>query len=177
MIRLTKLTDYGFVMLTQFARENGNTVKNAPEIASDASVPLPTASKILKILAREGILKAHRGVKGGYRLARPPAEITVADVISALEGPIAITECSDRPHSDCAMEAVCPVRTNWQRINHVVHDALKRISLAELSMSPPEFNKATALPSSFASADGSPPDGDGSSSADDSMNLFRKETA
>ena len=140
MIRLTKLTDYGFVMLTIFAKGEGATVHNAPEIAAEANVPLPTASKILKMLARDGLLIAHRGVKGGYRLSRPPQEITVADVIHALEGPIAITECSDHTtESDCGLRGGCPVSNNWQRINQVVFEALRRITLAELSSQDLEF--------------------------------------
>lgn len=140
MIRLTKLTDYGFVMLTLFAKGDGTSAHNAPEVASEANVPLPTASKILKMLARGGLLIAHRGVKGGYRLSRPPRDISVADVIHALEGPIAITECSDRENeSDCGLRGGCPVSSNWQRINQVVFDALRRISLAELCSSDLEF--------------------------------------
>jgi FeS assembly SUF system regulator len=138
MIRLTKLTDYGFVMLTLFARGQGRSVHNAPEIAAEANVPLPTASKILKMLARDGLLIAHRGVKGGYQLARLPQEITVSDVIQALEGPISITECSDTGVSDCGLQGLCPVSSNWQRINQVVFQALRRITLAELCS--PDFD-------------------------------------
>src|SRR5215831_15995615 len=94
MIRITRLTDYGIVLLTHFARHPERLTRNAPELAAAAHLPLPTVSKILKILAREGLLVPHRGAKGGFSLAKPATDITVAEIISALEGPIALTECS-----------------------------------------------------------------------------------
>jgi Rrf2 family protein len=90
-------------------------------------------SKILKILAREGLLVPHRGAKGGFSLARSPLEITVADIISALEGPIALTECSTHGADRCGIESLCPVSTNWQRINRAVLDALSGVTLAEMA--------------------------------------------
>ena len=88
-------------------------------------------SKILKTLAREGILLSHRGVKGGYSLAKQPASITIGDVIGALEGPIGMTECSTSPGS-CEQETSCPVRINWQRISHAVRGALQKIPLSDM---------------------------------------------
>ena len=92
MIRITKQTDYGIVLLTYLA---GHTERlfNAPELAAETHLPLPMVSKILKVLTREGMLASHRGVKGGYSLARLPEEISMAEIIAALEGPIALTEC------------------------------------------------------------------------------------
>src|SRR5690349_20359998 len=101
MIRMTRLTDYGIVLLTHFARHPERLTRNAPELAAVAHLPLPTVSKILKILAREGLLVPHRGAKGGFSLARAADEITIADVISALEGPIALTECSAHGSDRC----------------------------------------------------------------------------
>lgn len=134
MIRLTKQTDYGIVLLTRLAQAPERQF-NAPELAADARLPLPTVSKILKILAREELLVSHRGVKGGYGLARAPQEITVAEIISALEGPIAMTECIEHAPGagDCAQEQVCPNRSNWQVINAAVRDALARITLADMT--------------------------------------------
>jgi Rrf2 family protein len=88
-------------------------------------------SKVMKTLAREGILSSHRGVKGGYSLARNPERITVGEVIRVLEGPIGITECAWSPGS-CEQESVCPVRGNWLRISAAVRDALDRIPLTEM---------------------------------------------
>jgi FeS assembly SUF system regulator len=92
----------------------------------------PTVSKILKTLAREGLLVSARGAKGGYRLARPPREISLAQVIGALEGPIGMTECSSAPGL-CLQESGCSIRTNWQRINRVILQALERITLEDMT--------------------------------------------
>lgn len=131
MIRITKQTDYGIVLLTHLAAQPDRQV-NAPELAAETQLPLPMVSKILKLLVREGLLLSHRGVKGGYSLARLPAEITMAEIIACLEGPIAITECIDVA-SDCSHERLCPVRSNWQRINAAVRGALEGITLAEMT--------------------------------------------
>jgi FeS assembly SUF system regulator len=131
MIRITKQTDYGIVLLTHLAAHPDRPY-NAPELSAEARLPLPMVSKILKLLAKEGLLVSHRGVKGGYSLSRPAAEITMAEIIAALEGPIAITECVS-VESDCTHEALCPVRSNWRRINDAVRTALVGISLAEMA--------------------------------------------
>lgn len=132
MIRITKLTDYGIVLMTHLASEPEGRY-TAPDLASEAGLPLPMVSKILKLLARDGLLDSHRGVKGGYALARAPEEITVDRIIAALEGPIAITECIEHAPGDCDHEAVCPTRGNWQKINHAIRQALETITLAEMT--------------------------------------------
>ena len=131
MLRITKQTDYGIVLLTLLAQEPSRLF-TAPELAAEAQLPLPMVSKILKILAREGVVQSHRGAKGGYNLGRPPEDISVAEVISTLEGPISITECIDDTPGDCGYAASCPVRSNWNRINLAVRQALEQISLAEM---------------------------------------------
>jgi len=140
MIRITKQTDYGIVLLTYLA---GHTERlfNAPELAAETHLPLPMVSKILKVLTREGMLASHRGVKGGYSLARLPEEISMAEIIAALEGPIALTECVEVGGSDCSHQALCRVRGNWQRINEAVRGALEGISLAEMAQ--PEHQLVT----------------------------------
>jgi FeS assembly SUF system regulator len=132
MLRITKQSDYGIVLMTLFAGDGRERVHSTRDLARLAKLPLPTVSKILKALARAGLLGSHRGVKGGYRLARDPAEISVEEIIRALEGPIAITECVEAM-SDCEIEGSCPVRTNWQRINDSVRDALAAIRLSEMT--------------------------------------------
>ncbi len=133
MIRITKQTDYGIVLLTHLAAHPERTF-NAPELAAETGLPLPMVSKTLKMLTRESLLASHRGSRGGYGLAQPASEITMTRVISALEGPIAITECIDTS-GECSHERLCPTRNNWQRINQALKEALDRISLAE--MAPP----------------------------------------
>jgi FeS assembly SUF system regulator len=131
MLRVTKLADYGIVLLTHFAAHPGTY--NARDMAKVVRLPLPVVSKVLKLLARTGLLVSQRGTKGGYALALPPQEITVAAIIRALEGPIAVTECTDAVHGDCGLQTGCPVRTNWHLINLAIHRALEGITLAEMT--------------------------------------------
>jgi FeS assembly SUF system regulator len=132
MLRITKQSDYGIVLMTLFAGGEPGRVHSTRDLAKGARLPLPTVSKILKALARAGLLQSHRGVKGGYRIARDASRITVEEIIRALEGPIAITECIEEG-SDCEIEGTCPVRGNWQRINAAVKDALAAIPLSEMA--------------------------------------------
>ncbi len=137
MIRITRLTDYGIVLLSRFAGAEQGAVLSARELSSETGVPLPTTSKILKTLTRAGLLTSHRGTQGGYSLARPPEEVTVSDVIGALEGPIALTDCSGEADGTCDIELTCPVRTNWQRITDAIREALEAIPLTEMTVSFP----------------------------------------
>ena len=136
MIRLSKLADYGIVIMTHLAREPGRQ-QATPEIAAATSVPQPMAGKILKVLARADLLASHRGSRGGYGLARDPHSITVAEIIEALDGPIALTECIEAATSECKIELLCPARTNWQRINDAIRMALSGITLAEMAHAVP----------------------------------------
>ncbi len=138
MIRMSKQTDYGILLLTEFAADPAGLTLSARELSERAALPLPMVSKILKVLTRGGLLLSHRGAHGGYRLARRPNLITVADVIGALDGPFAITECVDAP-GDCRQESTCPVRTNWHLINQTVYKALANITLWDMTrpLSPP----------------------------------------
>lgn len=132
MIRITKQTDYGIVLMTHLAADP-ERLYNAPDLATEAGLPLPMVSKILKLLTRDGLLASHRGVKGGYTLSRSPVEITVDEIITSLEGPIAITECIEHSPGECEHERLCPTRGNWQLINQAVRQALERITLAEMT--------------------------------------------
>lgn len=136
MIRLSKLADYGIVMMTNMAR-HPQRQHNAAEIAAESHIPQPMASKILKGLARAGLLKSHRGAKGGYGLARAAHSITVAEVIVALDGPIALTSCIEDGPGGCEIEALCPARANWQRINDAIRNALDDITMAEMAQGLP----------------------------------------
>lgn len=131
MLRVTKLADYGIVMLTFFATHPESTFTTR-DIANSVKLPMPVVSKVLKLLSKAGLLTSQRGTKGGYGLARPPAEITVAAMIRALEGPIAVTECLGM-NRDCDLQRGCPVRTNWHLINNVIHSALEKITLAQMT--------------------------------------------
>jgi FeS assembly SUF system regulator len=132
VLRITKQTDYGIVLLSLMATEPERQF-NAPELAAEAQLPLPTVSKILKLLARDGLLVSHRGVKGGYGLSRPPGAITVAAIIGSLEGPIAITECIEDGLHECSQEGHCAVQANWQVINAAIRQALEGITLRDMA--------------------------------------------
>jgi FeS assembly SUF system regulator len=144
LIRLSKLADYGIVIMTNLARQPGRQ-HNAPEVAAQSHIPLPMASKILKSLARAGLLASHRGVKGGYGLARPAAAISVAEVIAALDGPIAVTACIEDGPGGCEIEALCPARANWHRINDAIRTALDGISMAEMAQAIPAVFRPPAI--------------------------------
>jgi FeS assembly SUF system regulator len=149
MIRMTKQADYGFVLLSRLAAPDGEVdrVANAPELAGETRLPLPMVSKILKLLARGGVVRSHRGVKGGYSLARPAAEISAADIVRALEGPVALTVCIEGSPGECELEPFCQVRGHWQQINVAIEQALARISLAELAgpLGPPAGERLIRL--------------------------------
>ena len=131
MLRLSKMTDYGTLVLAQMSRRP-DAVHTAAELSDATQVGAPTVSKLLKQLTRGGLLNSQRGANGGYALARPPAEITAADIIDAIEGHVGITECAT-DHSNCELEANCHVGTAWQRINVAIREALRDVTLMELA--------------------------------------------
>jgi FeS assembly SUF system regulator len=128
MLRLSKLADYGTQVMTYMARDQA--VHSATEVASCLGISAPTVSKILKMLVRKKLVASVLGAKGGYMLARHPKEISVAEIIDAMDGPISITECSS--NSTCERESTCSTRSNWQGINHIILDALEKVNLAEM---------------------------------------------
>lgn len=133
MLRMTKQADYGIVLMSHMAGDPGRQL-TAGELAEETQLPAPTVSKILKTLARQDLLDSHRGVKGGYSLARDTETITMAQIISALDGPIAVTECIDDAPGECSQEPLCSVRGNWQLINDAIRQALESITLAEMAL-------------------------------------------
>ena len=135
MIRISRLTDYGIVLMSHMAG-HAAAVHNAAEVARDAHLPVPTVSKLLRLLTKEGLLASHRGVKGGYGLARPAEQITVGHIVSALEGPIAITTCTTSSPGECEHEGRCPVRSHWHLINVAVRQALDSVTLADIAAHP-----------------------------------------
>jgi FeS assembly SUF system regulator len=130
MLRLSKLTDYAVVVLVRLAR--GEAVQTSPGIAAAIGIPEPTVAKVLKALAAGGFVSSQRGAHGGYRLTRPLAAIPIADVIAAIDGPIALTACVDGGIGVCEAEAVCPVRGRWDPVNEAIHQALASITLADM---------------------------------------------
>lgn len=132
MIRIGRLTDYGIVLMTQVAASPA-VDHSAAEIAAATRLPLPTVSKLLRRLTKAGLLTSHRGAKGGYSLARSAEQISIAGIIGAIEGPVALTLCTTVEHTgDCKLERRCPVRGHWQRINRAVRSALEDVTLADI---------------------------------------------
>ena len=132
MVRLGKLTDYGLVLMTCMARVDSGTLHTARDLSLESKLPLSTVSKLLKILLQSGLLISHRGVKGGYSLARQARAISVAEVIAALEGPIALTVCSTDILGLCELERSCPIKTNQRIISQVVRETLENVMLSDL---------------------------------------------
>ncbi len=142
------MADYGVILMVQLARAP-DQVTTAAEMAVSTALPGPTVSKLLKQLSRAGLLDSQRGTHGGYVLSRSIDEISVADIVSALDGPIALTECMTADGVVCEIEALCPTRTNWRQINNALVDALDSVSLAEMAR--PVF-EAAALPAARTTA-------------------------
>ncbi len=130
MLRLSKLTDYAVLVLVQLAR--GAAVQTAPGIAAATLVPEPTVAKVLKILAANGLVTSLRGARGGYRLSRPLATLPVAEVIAAIDGPIALTACVEGSPTVCEQQGSCPMSGRWLRVNEAIREALADITLAEM---------------------------------------------
>lgn len=145
MLRVTKLTDYATVVLTALAAQS-DTVLSASELAERAGLETPTVSKLLKPLAQAGLVEGFRGANGGYRLARPAADISLIEVVEAMEGPLGMTECSVH-EGNCTIEDHCGVRANWRRINDVVVEALRSVTLAQMIDGVPPPGPATPSPS------------------------------
>lgn len=131
MLRLSKMTDYALLVTDYLARRPA-AHSSMPDIAAGTHVPQATVRKILKRLADAGVVRSARGVRGGYRLAETAGDISVARIIDAMEGPVAMTECN-QPGNPCSLECHCQLRNNWIQINHWVNSFLGSITLSDLS--------------------------------------------
>jgi FeS assembly SUF system regulator len=133
MVRLGKLTDYGLVLMTCIARSDAVSLRTARDLAQESHLPLSTVSKLLKELLHCGLLVSHRGIKGGYILARDSREISVLEIIAAIEGPMALTECSTDVTGLCNLESGCPIKSNQQVINQAIRGVLEKVTLSDLA--------------------------------------------
>ena len=130
MIRMSKLTDYAIVILAHLARDDRTLTAQA--LSSRSRVPLPTVSKLCKELSRAGLLQSHRGRHGGYSLTRPPGQISVAEVVEALEGPISLTDCCSPSAEPCGIEPFCLSKETWDPVSRAVQTALRALPLSEI---------------------------------------------
>ena len=135
MLKITRLSDYAVAVLGQLASSNCD-VQTAKELAERTGLPQAAVGKILKSLARSKLVASHRGVQGGYRLAREASRVSVADVIEAVEGPVALTDCGGETSPACEFTGQCSVQANWLRINQVVRRALANISVEDMLLPP-----------------------------------------
>lgn len=131
MLRITKQADYAIVLLCHLVTDAAEGDYTARDLSVQTGISLPMVGKILKSLVHRGLLNSHRGVKGGYQLARPAESISVATIIEAMDGPIGLTTCSVHA-GECAHEGRCPSRANWSRINNAVLKSLRGISLVDM---------------------------------------------
>ena len=131
MLRISKLADYGTVVMVYLAKRP-DALCNARDIALHTHITVPMVSKLLKRLTAAGLLSSARGVAGGYRLQRPAEQISVAQIIYALEDQRGLTECS-LEHNECALQGVCHIQGNWQLISHAIESALESVSLKSLA--------------------------------------------
>lgn len=132
MIRLSRLTDYAVVLLGHMVRHPARLFA-ATDLVEHTKLPLPTVSKIMKQLARAGLVVAQRGAAGGYRLTKEPGQITVAALIEAMDGPISITDCADGGAHDCQVKNACPMTANWNRVNLAIRRALDGLTLEDMA--------------------------------------------
>ncbi len=132
-MRLTSLADYAVVMMAAAARHGGGARLSATSLADETGVPLPTAQKLMGRLAAAGLLTSARGTGGGFQLARDAAGISLADIIEAVEGPIAMTTCVDERRNDCVLDGHCQVKPHLSAVNGAVRGALQGVSLATLA--------------------------------------------
>lgn len=132
MVKLGKLTDYGLVLMTCIARNDTPSLRTARDLATESQLPIATVSKLLKALLHRGLLASQRGIKGGYVLAKDPHHISLIEIIAALEGPMALTDCSSDVSGLCNIEAGCPIKTNQRIINQAVRGVLEKITLSDL---------------------------------------------
>nr|WP_232478559.1 SUF system Fe-S cluster assembly regulator [Roseomonas rosulenta] len=150
---MSKLTDYAVVVLTRLEEADEGGVLTAPGLAARTGLAEPTVSKVLKILAQGGLVEGRRGAAGGYRLARALADIPLTDVITAIDGPIALTACVDNAAGLCDAEATCPVRGRWDPVNDAIRRALSGISIAELARAPAIVPHPEAQPRAYLAAE------------------------
>lgn len=129
MLRITKIADYGFILLAHMADQDQDLLYNAKDLSATTNIPLPTVSKVLKILTQSGILQSHQGSKGGYSLVRSASQITAAEILEAVEGPLAMTDCSSAE----GCERNCQVSPSWKKVNGTVIRALKGLTLADMA--------------------------------------------
>ena len=135
-MRLSNMADYAVVTMSAAARHCGGQRVSATDLASETGLPLPTVQKLVSLLTRAQLLRSARGAHGGLQLARPAAAITLADIVEAVEGPIAIASCCDEGRQACTLEGACAVQPHWSQVNTTLRGALAAVPLTQLARTP-----------------------------------------
>lgn len=138
MLKLSRMTDYAVVVMSQMA-DRPNSRLTASELAQSTGLPGTTVSQVLKPLTRSGLIESHRGSRGGYALNRVAENISVADIVAALDGPVALTACVEGAVTTCGVESLCPMRGGWEKVNTAIRAALESVSLADMTGSSPGY--------------------------------------
>ncbi|MBU6476070.1 MAG: Rrf2 family transcriptional regulator [Alphaproteobacteria bacterium] len=144
MIKLGKLTDYAIAVMGQLVHEaadssaqgEGTMSSSAHYLSSRTGIPEPTIAKVLKMLAKGGLVVSARGAAGGYRLAKPAGQISIGEIIAVMDGPVAIVSCVDPGQEPCMMSETCPTRHGWSRVNDAIKSALDGVKLTEMLSAP-----------------------------------------
>lgn len=131
MLRLSKMNDYAVVVMGHMANHAGERL-TAPDIADATGIAPATVSQVLKKLNHGGLVVSQRGAHGGYSLRRGPLDISVAEIVEALEGPVALTACVDGAEGHCGVETLCPIRGGWDKVNSAMRQALESVKLADM---------------------------------------------
>jgi FeS assembly SUF system regulator len=146
MLKLSKLTDYAVVLLSHMTRREG-ALATTVLLADETGIPQPTVSKILKMLAKGGLLSAQRGASGGYTLTRSARDMSIADVVTVMDGPIHLTECAEDLAHECQMSRSCSMHGRWNKVNRVIRTALEQVSIYDMALDapiPPRAGKRAA---------------------------------
>ena len=136
MIKISKLADYAVVVLAALATSDTRQM-TASGLSSQTGLPEPTVAKVLKLLTRDNILESLRGVNGGYRLTMAPADLSIARVVVAVDGPVMVTSCVEGSGDTCSYQTHCAVKGRWNRVNDAVRSALEGITLRDMMQSAP----------------------------------------
>lgn len=132
-MRLSSMADYAVVIMSAAARHCGGARVSAGRLAEETGLPAPTVQKLVSRMTSAGLLRSSRGAGGGLRLARPAAAITLADIVEAVEGPIALTSCMEDSRACCTLEDACQVKPHWPVVNEALRGALAKVSLTQLA--------------------------------------------
>ena len=136
MIKLGKLTDYAIAVMGQLAHEGPESACSAHHLSGKTGIPEPTVAKVLKLLSKEDLVTSARGAAGGYRLVQTAEQVSIGEIIAAMEGPVEIVACVDGQESNCNMSGTCPTKGNWNRVNDAIKSALEGVKLRDM-MTPP----------------------------------------